>query len=556
MDGASKAELKRCAIYCRKSSEEGLEQEFNSLDAQYEACAAFIGSQRFEGWSLLDKRYEDGGKSGGNLERPALKQLIADIEEGHVQIVVVYKVDRLTRSLADFAKLVEVFDKHSVSFVSVTQQFNTTSSMGRLTLNVLLSFAQYEREVTAERIRDKIAASKKKGMWMGGVPPLGYEPSGRTLKVVAKEAEQVCTLFELYHELGCVRRLQAELETRGIKSKRWQTKKGQQLGGKTISRGSLYKILNNPIYIGHIRHRDKLYEGQHEEIIDDALWSQVQQQLSRNTASRQKRRVTQSPLTGLLFDENGNGFTPSHANKKGRRYRYYVNRAVLQNKERSAGSVQRISASKVEGIVSGWLGSVLTDQVMLQTWMIEAKPEISAAELSDYLDKANSLGAQANKGKSSELLRSTVKRIVVTTEGICISHDRSVLLTAVGIKNANPSIREVGIKTRLKRRHSEDTLVIAADSTHKNLPLIKMLAQAHGWLDMVRSGRARTVGDIAGLVGLQESYIYKHLKLALLAPDIQTAILEGTQPRSLSLEVLKAGNYTQDWKAQRDKLRF
>lgn len=555
MDGAGVAN-KRCAIYCRKSSEEGLEQEFNSLDAQYEACAAFIGSQRFEGWSLLDRRYEDGGKSGGNLDRPALQELITDIKTGLVQIVVVYKVDRLTRSLADFAKLVEVFDEQGVSFVSVTQQFNTTSSMGRLTLNVLLSFAQYEREVTAERIRDKIAASKKKGMWMGGMPPLGYKPDGRTLKVVKREAEQVRTLFRLYLELGCVRKLQSELECSGIRSKRWQTRNGRQMGGRVISRGSLYKILNNPIYIGQIRHREELHQGQHDAIIDESLWQDVQSQLAKNVASKARRQKTLSPLAGLLFDEHGNGFTPSHANKKGRRYRYYVNRAVLQNRLQDAGSVHRISAPRIEGIVAQWLLRLLTDQPTLQAWIIDAEPEITTADLSTYLDKAKVLSEQTTIDNSVDLVQSVIVKITATSGGLSIRYDQGELLNKIGVKKAEGSIQEVGINTPLKKRHSEDKLVIAADHIRKDLPLIKMLVQAHGWLHLVRDGKARTVADIAKRVGMQESYIYKHLKLALLAPDIQKSILDGTQPSSVTLDTLRAGDYTQDWKAQKRKLGF
>lgn len=465
-------------------------------------------------------------------------------------------MDRLTRSLADFAKLVEVFDEHGVSFVSVTQQFNTTSSMGRLTLNVLLSFAQYEREVTAERIRDKIAASKKKGMWMGGVPPLGYKPDGRTLKVVKREAEQVRTLFRLYLELGCVRKLQSELEYRGIRSKRWQTRNGRQMGGRVISRGSLYKILNNPIYIGQIRHREELHKGQHEAIIDESLWQDVQSQLARNVASKVRRQKTLSPLTGLLFDEHGNGFTPSHANKKGRRYRYYVNRAVLQNRLQDAGSVHRISAPRVEGIVAQWLLRLLTDQPTLQAWIIDAEPKISTADLSTYLDKAKVLSEQTKIDKSVDLVQSALVRITVTTAGLFIRYDQGALLDELGVKQAASTIQEISVQTSLKRRHSEDKLVIASGHTHKDLPLIKMLVQAHGWLDLVRGGKARTVADIAKRVGIQESYIYKHLKLALLAPDIQKAILEGKQPRSVNLDTLKAGDYTQDWNAQRRKLGF
>jgi DNA invertase Pin-like site-specific DNA recombinase len=259
---------KRCAIYTRKSSEEGLEQEFNSLAAQREACEAFIRSQRNEGWVLVRTRYDDGGFSGGNLERPALQHLIADIRAGRIDIVVVYKVDRLTRSLADFARLVELFDAEAVSFVSVTQQFNTTSSMGRLTLNVLLSFAQFEREVTGERIRDKIAASKKKGMWMGGNVPLGYDANQRTLVVNPAEAETVRRIFALYRELGCVRRVKEETDRLGLRTKCSRTAHGTERGGRPFSRGHLYSLLSNPIYTGQIAHKGALYSGQHPALID------------------------------------------------------------------------------------------------------------------------------------------------------------------------------------------------------------------------------------------------------------------------------------------------
>jgi site-specific DNA recombinase len=272
---------KRCAIYTRKSSEEGLEQEFNSLAAQCEACEAFIRSQRNEGWVLVRTRYDDGGFSGGSVERPALQNLIADIRAGRIDIVVVYKVDRLTRSLADFARLVELFDAEAVSFVSVTQQFNTTSSMGRLTLNVLLSFAQFEREVTGERIRDKIAASKKKGMWMGGNVPLGYDASGRALVVNHAEAETVRRIFALYCELGCVRRVKEEADHLGLRTKCSITANATQRGGKPFSRGHVYTLLSNPIYTGQIAHKDQLYPGQHSALIDADSWAAVRDQVAR-----------------------------------------------------------------------------------------------------------------------------------------------------------------------------------------------------------------------------------------------------------------------------------
>jgi len=283
----------RCAVYTRKSSDEGLEQGFNSLDAQREACAAFVLSQKHEGWVLLDKAYDDGGQSGGTLDRPALKHLLADIDAGSIDLVVVYKIDRLTRSLADFARLVERFDARSCSFVSVTQAFNTATSMGRLTLNVLLSFAQFEREVTAERIRDKIAASKKKGMWMGGNPPLGYDPhpdpTQRSLVVNPGEAEQVRAVFDLYARLGCLAKVTAALRSLGIVSKLRKGTGQVRPGGHPLSRGQVHYILTNPVYIGRIRHRDKTHAGLHPAIVPQELWDRVQACLAGNAAKRQSR---------------------------------------------------------------------------------------------------------------------------------------------------------------------------------------------------------------------------------------------------------------------------
>ena len=298
---------RRCAIYTRKSSEEGLEQDFNSLQAQREACEAFIKSQIGEGWRLVKTAYDDGGLSGGTMERPALQRLLADINQGLIDVVVVYKVDRLTRSLADFAKMVEVFDARAVSFVAVTQQFNTTTSMGRLTLNVLLSFAQFEREVTGERIRDKIAASKRKGMWMGGCVPLGYDVHDRRIVIDEREAETVRYIFRRYQELGCVRLLKEELDRRGVVSKRRTSKTGIESGGHSFSRGALYALLSNPIYVGEIRHKNLRHPGQHEAIVDRAVWERTQQQLQEHRVRTKSHDAgfEKSPLIGRLVDENG-----------------------------------------------------------------------------------------------------------------------------------------------------------------------------------------------------------------------------------------------------------
>jgi site-specific DNA recombinase len=337
----------RCAIYTRKSTDEGLDQAFNSLDAQREACASFIQSQKHEGWAVSPTVYDDGGFSGGSLERPALKRLLADIEAGQVDVIVVYKVDRLTRALSDFAKLVEIFDRRSVSFVSITQQFNTTTSMGRLTLNVLLSFAQFEREVIGERVRDKIAASKKKGRWMGGMSPLGYDVKDRKLVVNAEEARRVVSIYRRYLELKSVHALKDELAETGIRSKRRDRPDGTTYGGQQFSRGALYLILQNRIYRGETAHKGNSYPGEHPAILEQPLWDEVQAVLAKNRVERATGVRIKHPslLAGLVFDEKGERLTPTHAVKKGTRYRYYVSTGLITGakKDHSAADVYRLA---------------------------------------------------------------------------------------------------------------------------------------------------------------------------------------------------------------------
>src|SRR5436853_2630415 len=384
------ASRRRCAIYTRKSSEEGLEQEFNSLAAQREACEAFIRSQRNEGWVLAKTRYDDGGFSGGNIQRPALQDLLGDIRAGRIDIVVVYKVDRLTRSLADFARLIELFDAEGVSFVSVTQQFNTTSSMGRLTLNVLLSFAQFEREVTGERIRDKIAASKKKGMWMGGNVPLGYDANERALVVNPAEAETVRRVFALYRELGCVRRVKEEAVRLGLRTKCSTRVNGTERGGKPFSRGHLYTLLSNAIYTGRIAHKGELHPGQQAALIDDESWSTVRDQLAANTSNHRRRAKAADPslLAGLLADAQGERLTPSHAVKKGRRYRYYVSAALITDAGTDRAQGWRLAASEIEEAVIKILADALTSPAKL------AEPFGAAGMPSDDIPKLLNLAAR------------------------------------------------------------------------------------------------------------------------------------------------------------------
>ena len=352
----------RCAIYTRKSSEEGLEQEFNSLDAQREACEAYVLSQKGAGWVVLPDMYDDGGISGGTLERPALQRLLTDIAAGRIDTVVVYKVDRLTRSLGDFAKIVDAFDAKGVSFVSVTQQFNTTTSMGRLTLNMLLSFAQFEREVTGERIRDKIAASKQKGMWMGGVVPLGYDVADRKLVINAGEADTVRHIFRCYAILKSVNALKDDLEADDIASKARINRFGRSSGGAAINRGALYRMLQNRIYRGEIAHKGKCHLGLHEPIVDEALWNEVQLALALNRVERVSRSTAASPslLASLVYDESGDRMSPTHANKKGTRYRYYVSQSLIKGtRPKAPGNACRVPAADLETLVEDRICALL-----------------------------------------------------------------------------------------------------------------------------------------------------------------------------------------------------
>ncbi len=342
----------RCAIYTRVSTDQGLEQDFNSLDAQYDASQAYIRSQAHAGWTLLRTKYDDGGFSGGNTDRPALQRLLEDVRAGKVDVIVVYKVDRLTRSLADFAKLVELFDKHSVSFVSVTQQFNTTTSMGRLTLNVLLSFAQFEREVTSERIRDKIAASKRKGLWVGGMAPIGYDTKDRKISVNEAEADRVRTIFRNYLKLGSLNLLMTDLRKRGIVTKVRKLKTGKTVGGIPFTRGPLAHLLRNRFYIGEVAFKGEILAGEQLAIVDrnlfDAVQAKLDEQLNNHNAARMK---SEALLAGRIFDDRGNRMSPSHARKRGIKYRYYLSAALIQGRAERAGSIRRVPAAEVEALV-------------------------------------------------------------------------------------------------------------------------------------------------------------------------------------------------------------
>jgi DNA invertase Pin-like site-specific DNA recombinase len=406
----------RCAIYTRKSSEEGLEQEFNSLHAQREACEAYIASQRSEGWVLVRDQYDDGGISGGTLERPGLNQLLTDIEDGLIDVVVVYKIDRLSRSLMDFSKLVEVFDRNGVTFVSVTQSFNTTTSMGRLTLNILLSFAQFEREVTAERIRDKVKASRMKGMWMGGYVPLGYDVRDRKLIMNAEEAASVRMVFERFVETGSATVLARELRSQGFRSKQ----------GTLIDKGYLYRLLNNRVYRGEAMHKGKAYPGEHQAIIDAQLWDQVHAILRQNPRKRANNTRAQAPalLKGLIFTATGAAMTPSSTKKGVRRYRYYVSMDVIKNREPSnEGIPRRLPADLVEAAVVTELRRVMrapsiTAQVIAH--LAREGHAFAEADVISALQTFDDVWGQLFPAEQTRIVQLLVRRVTVTSEGLVI----------------------------------------------------------------------------------------------------------------------------------------
>jgi site-specific DNA recombinase len=544
MERASNA-IRRCAVYTRKSSEEGLEQDFNSLHAQREASEAFIKSQQGEGWKLVKTAYDDGGLSGGNMERPALQRLLEDIRHGLIDVVVVYKVDRLTRSLADFAKMVEVFDAQGVSFVAVTQQFNTTTSMGRLTLNVLLSFAQFEREVTGERIRDKIAASKRKGIWMGGCPSMGYDVFDRRLVVNQAEAATVRQIYQRYLKAGSVPKLKRALDRDGVVSKIRVSRKGNRSGGQSFSRGALYELLSNPIYIGEIRHKRERHPGQHEAILDRKLWEKVQRQLQNHVArpTEPRTKVSPSPLAGKVFDETGEPLYVQAAVKDRRRYRYYVSRALVRGSKVEGQRGWRVPAPELERAVAIAARSILDDKAAI----IEA---LQVARTGDAnINQVFTLVAEWSERLLAERERSMalvelVEKAVLTDEGIRLGLN---LLVPFGGADGAPTHKPLHffrfVPLKVKRRGVEMRLVInGGDEPRRPDPaLLKAFARARGWFEELASGRVRSLVEIARREGLAKRYVTRLTKLAFVSPEFVDAIIEGNLPLGTNLQMLMDG---------------
>lgn len=525
-----------CAIYTRKSTEEGLEQDFNSLDAQREACAAFIASQKHEGWEALPAIYDDGGYSGGNANRPALQRLLEDIKAGKVNTIVVYKIDRLTRSLADFAKMVELFDKHNVTFVSVTQQFNTTTSMGRLTLNVLLSFAQFEREVTGERIRDKVAASKAKGMWMGGCVPLGYDVVERKLVINTEEAKLVRHIYDRYLALKSVHKLMDELRGEGKTTKSWVSSRGNTIGGIPFMSGPLYYILGNRIYLGEIVHKGKAHPGNHEPIITPELWERVQTLRKENRHEHRHRTRAQerSLLSGKLFDADGLIMSPTHSTKQGKRYRYYDNRAKMLGKISSPNTIKKVPATEIETAVGGAIKALLADEQRLSEMVnpltLEQRQNIRNL-LSDW-----------NQRDTHVAIRDVIKRVTLERERVTCQLIPAGLCKLLGttpesLTSDNPTI---DIPIRLKRIQGGATMVIFPNASTKpvNVKILRAIAKGYIWNQLLVTGQVKSMKELVEVVGVNSRYISKLLPLAWLEPRLIENILEGREEESLQLATL------------------
>lgn len=549
----------RCAIYTRKSSEDGLEQDFNSLDAQHEACAAYITSQKNEGWVQVPDRYDDGGISGGTLERPGLQRLLADIDRGAVDQILVYKIDRLTRSLADFAKIVDILDNTGASFVSVTQSFNTATSMGRLTLNMLLSFAQFEREVTAERIRDKIAASKRKGLWMGGNVPHGYEPDGRTLKITDADAATIRMIYDLYDRHRNVRIVKTEADKQGLKTAIRTLSSGRLKGGTSFSFGHIYHILTNPIYAGRIRHKEKVWPGQHPALIEPARWDALQEQLmagavlSRSGQGRnsdgQKKQV--SLLVGKLFDETGDRLTPSHTKTgKGRRLRYYVSHRLIRSSGPKDPGGWRLPAPEIETLIADLVRKHLGVPVV-QTDMVSPATTEEIALIAQRMTRLSVAAGSADE-KTNRTLLSLIERVQIAPGKLLITLAVTAIAECLAVEQERISDEDLSIESdfRLRKRGVETKLVLADAIGTRDDTLFRNIALAHRYFDMIRSGKTYT--EIAQAEGASKRRIQHLVELAFLAPDVIRDVWEGGQPVGLTSQWLKSHAFTPMWNEQRE----
>jgi DNA invertase Pin-like site-specific DNA recombinase len=530
MTARTPAKTVRCAIYTRVSTDQGLEQDFNSLDAQYDAASAYIRSQAHAGWTQLRAKYDDGGFSGGNTDRPALQQLLADIRSGKLDVIVVYKVDRLTRSLADFAKLVELFDAHGVSFVSVTQQFNTTTSMGRLTLNVLLSFAQFEREVTSERIRDKIAASKRKGLWVGGMVPLGYDSRDRKITVNQAEAERVRDIFRSYLKLGSLNALMVDLRKRGVLTKARRLRTGAAVGGSPFTRGPLAHLLRNRFYIGEVAFKGEILPGEQPPVIDrrlfEAVHSRLDQQITNHKTARSRSGAL---LTGKIFDDRGQRMTPTHATKGAVRYRYYTSSALVQGQADQAGSIARVPGPEIETVIVGAVRKHFS-----------LPPDIDA----DHVIQKHVLRVEVHLGK-----------LIVQLTG-------SPASATIAKRKKSPTQIEVPWQKPPATRRREILVPPSATSHLTPRPirsenrtlLVASIVRGRRWLNELTTDRDVTTATIAAHERCSERKVNMTISLAFLAPDLVQAAIDGRLPHGMG--VAKLANLQASWARQRNVLEI
>ena len=531
---AKNVPLAHCAVYTRKSTEYGIDLEFNSLDAQREACEAYIKSQAHEGWRVLSEHYDDPAYSGASLERPALQQLLTDIDAGRINIVVVYKIDRLTRLLSDFAKLVEMFDRKNVSFVAVTQQFNTTTSMGRLTLNVLLSFAQFERELSSERVRDKVAASRRKGKWTGGGVPLGYDVTAKKLAINHAEAKIVRTIFKRYLELRCLRRLKEDLDSRGIVSKRRKTRNGGASGGCHMTYGPLAHLLKNRTYRGEIGHKGEWFPGEHEPIIDQVTFDQVQELMKANSVERrQKRSENGALLAGLVYDDRGNRMTPSFTTKRNVRYRFYVSTALLKGRKQEAGSLPRISGTDLETAVLSALRG--------KRARLPPEDTSSNREIVTNLIQNVEVGEKKIRVNLKTPCAGSVPHVSANRSELNMS-DQSDVTHYIDV----PWQRTAGPLAYIEEG--------AKRSNEPDLALVQAVARARLWMGLLINGEHASIESLAAFVNMHPKVVRKGIRLAFLAPEITRLIVLGQQPSPLTLTCLHEAAASLAWAEQRRKI--
>ena len=549
----------RCAIYTRKSSEEGLEQEFNSLDAQREACEAYITSQKAEGWVLLPEHYDDGGISGATLERPALQRLLNDIDRGAVDQILVYKIDRLTRSLADFSKIVDRLDAADTAFVSVTQSFNTATSMGRLTLNMLLSFAQFEREVTAERIRDKIAASKRKGLWMGGNVPLGYEPDGRTLKVTEPHAQIIRTIYDLYRQHRNIRMVKGEADKLGLRTAIRTLSSGRLKGGTEFSFGHIYHILTNPIYAGRIRHKANVYPGQHPAIIEPDAWDALQEQLKSGAAlsrsgkgrNRDGGRKQISLLVGKIFDQTGDRLTPSHSKSaKGHRLRYYVSHRLIRSTGPKDPSGWRLPGPELETLV----GKLVAKQFRTPSFRANIVTNASTEEIAAIDERLVKTAKKGSDGcdETRLALLMMVGRVDIAPGDIKLEllPDKIAEFLAVEQERITEENLNITSDFQHRKRGVETKLILENTTSPRDETLFRNIALAHRYFELIRTGM--TYQEIAQAEGASKRRVQLLVELAFLAPDVIRDVWEGSQSVGLTSEWVKSHAIPPIWKDQRE----